>query len=131
MNVVRNLDSPSAKARKRLDHPVIDADAHIVEPDYVLPDYLKQVGGADLVRRLERHFVEGPRTKIRSQAPWWAYLSGKYTGDRVMAMLPRLYAERLDETGIDFAIVHTSMGLFWMDALTMNSARRPAGPLTS
>ena len=116
MNVARSVDSPSAKARARLDHPVIDADSHIVEPDFVLPDYLKEIGGADMVKRMNKYLAEG-QTKIPCQGPWWAYLSGSHTGDRVMAMLPRLYAERLDETGIDFAIAHTSMGLFWMNCL--------------
>jgi hypothetical protein len=44
----------SSKLRARLDHPVIDGDAHIIECAFVLPDFLKQVGGPDLVKRFDK-----------------------------------------------------------------------------
>lgn len=42
---------------------------------------------------------------------FWAAPSGKYTIDRATCMLPRLYAERLEDAGIDFAIVYTTYGI--------------------
>ena len=41
--------SSSAKIRETLDHPVIDADGHLVETPPVLFDFLKQAGGQSLV----------------------------------------------------------------------------------
>ena len=38
---VRKTDS--SRLRERLDHPVIDGDAHINESRFAFPDFLKQV----------------------------------------------------------------------------------------
>ena len=43
--------SPSRTVRERLDHPVIDADGHMVEAFPVMFDYLKQVGGPDMTEQ--------------------------------------------------------------------------------
>ena len=42
--------STSARVRARLDHPVIDADGHIVECTPVLLEYMKDVGGPGLAQ---------------------------------------------------------------------------------
>ena len=39
--------SRSSEIRNTFDHPVIDADGHMVEVFSVMFDYLKQVGGPD------------------------------------------------------------------------------------
>jgi hypothetical protein len=41
---------------------------------------------------------------------WWAWAT-KNTLDRATATLPKLLYERLDETGIDFAVIYPSLGL--------------------
>ena len=45
--------SRSAQIRARLDHPIIDTDGHTVELMPVYLDYVKQVGGADMVKRYQ------------------------------------------------------------------------------
>src|SRR5262245_48509247 len=51
-------DSPSAKVRRRLDHPVIDGDGHWLEPMPIFLDYLREVGGPGLVDRFTSKDVE-------------------------------------------------------------------------
>ena len=43
--------SKSADVRARLNHPVIDTDGHTVELTPVYFDYIKEIGGADMVNR--------------------------------------------------------------------------------
>src|SRR6185503_12951372 len=43
---------------------------------------------------------------------WWGEPAN--TLDRATAMIPKLFYERLDDLGIDFAIVYTSLGLFYI-----------------
>ena len=45
--------SRSAKIRSRLNHPIIDTDGHTVELMPVYLDYVKQIGGADMVKRYQ------------------------------------------------------------------------------
>ena len=42
-------------------------------------------------------------------APWWALPTN--ARDRATGFLPGLLAERLDEIGIDFAVLYSSVGL--------------------
>jgi predicted TIM-barrel fold metal-dependent hydrolase len=108
MNAYVSQATASSKLRESLDHPVIDSDAHICETEFVVADFLKQVGGGDLAKR----FYKASCTK-RSGDPkslFWNAHSGAHTIDRVTAMLPRLYALRLEEAGIDFATIYASYG---------------------
>lgn len=41
----------SSRLREKLDFPVIDTDGHIMEAAFVLPDFLKKVGGAKMAER--------------------------------------------------------------------------------
>lgn len=107
----------SASIREALDHPIIDADAHAVEVTSLLLEYLADVGGAAMVDRYRRAPVK--RQFLLDPAdPYWTKDSGSWvwptrnTLDRATATLPSLYAERLDEFGIDFALVYPSEGLF-------------------
>jgi predicted TIM-barrel fold metal-dependent hydrolase len=107
----------SAGIRAALDHPIIDADAHAVEATPVLLEYLADVGGAAMVDRYRRAPVK--RQFLLDPAdPYWTKDSGSWvwptrnTLDRATATLPSLYAQRLDEFGIDFALVYPSEGLF-------------------
>ena len=34
----------------KLDHPVVDCDAHMIECSFAVLDFVKQVGGADIAR---------------------------------------------------------------------------------
>jgi predicted TIM-barrel fold metal-dependent hydrolase len=112
-------DSKSAKVRRRLDHPVIDGDGHWLEPLPIFLDYLKQVGGPSLVAHFQAKDVErgwygmspAERMDRRPHRPtWWGEPAGAL--DRATAMVPKLFYERLDDFGIDFCLLYTSLGLF-------------------
>ena len=50
---MRAVHSPASNVRARLRHPVIDSDGHWIEFEALALDYLKQVGGPELVRRYQ------------------------------------------------------------------------------
>jgi len=118
--------SGSARVRERLDHPVIDADAHVVEFMPAILDRMRDLGGAHLVRDFQtRYFADegGPvrldwyrlspeqRRDRRVARPGWWGLPARNTLDRATALLPGLLYERLDELGVDFSIVYPTVGL--------------------
>lgn len=112
-------ESKSAAVRARLDHPVIDGDGHWLEPVPIFLDYLRQVGGPSVVERFIHkardagwyEMTPQERLERRLHRPtWWGEPAN--TLDRATAMIPRLFYERLDDFGVDFALVYTSLGLF-------------------
>jgi len=112
-------ESKSAKVRQQLSHPVIDGDGHWLEPIPIFLDYLKQVGGPTLVERfkgrdIERGWYGMSRQERLDKRPfrptWWGEPTD--TLDRATAMIPKLFYERLDDFGIDFCLLYTSLGLF-------------------
>jgi predicted TIM-barrel fold metal-dependent hydrolase len=114
-------DSKSAAVRARLDHPVIDGDGHWLEPVPIFLDYLREVGGPSMVERFVHRAKEAgwyemtPQERMdkRLHRPtWWGEPAS--TLDRATAMILRLFYERLDDCGIDFALVYTSPGLFYI-----------------
>ncbi len=105
--------------KQQLDHPVIDADCHVIEFTPVFLDYLKDVGGPDIAERFAKRQVNWYKMsgqerfdKQRTRTPWWALPSAN-TLDRATAMLPRLLNSRLDEMGIDYAIAYPTLGLIF------------------
>jgi predicted TIM-barrel fold metal-dependent hydrolase len=112
-------DSKSAKIRRQLDHPVIDGDGHWLEPMPIFLDYLKGVGGPSLVNHFKAKDIErgwygmsaDERMDRRPHRPtWWGEPAN--TLDRATAMVPKLFYERLDDFGVDFCLLYTSLGLF-------------------
>src|SRR5256712_2831952 len=115
-------DSKSSAVRARLDHPVIDGDGHWLEPVPIFLDYLRQVAGPSVAERFVKkageHIDRGwydmspaERLDRRPTRPtWWGEPSN--TLDRATAMIPKLFYERLDDFGIDFALLYTPPGLF-------------------
>jgi predicted TIM-barrel fold metal-dependent hydrolase len=106
--------------RKRIDHPIVDADAHQLETVPVLLDYLRDVGGSDMPERFldflkhqRRTFDMTPdeRLDTRTSMPVWWPIPTENTLDRATTQLPRLMYERLDELGLDFSIVYPGIGL--------------------
>ena len=116
-----STDSKSAAVRKRLDHPVIDGDGHWLEPIPIFLDYLRDVGGASAVEKFLKKAKDtswyemtlAERMDKRPHRPTWWGEPGN-TLDRATAMVPSLFHERLDDFGIDFALVYTSLGLFFV-----------------
>lgn len=118
----------SAEVRAGLNHPVIDADGHYIETMPILKPFLidsvREIAGADLARRVENGEagVDYDETVLRpwakmseqerlargiSRPPWWTLPAGN-TLDRATAHLPKLMAERMDDMGIDFAVMYPS-----------------------
>src|SRR6516225_12366184 len=115
--------SRSARIRARIPHPIIDSDGHVVEFEPALLDYIREVGGAAILERYKRawdtafyfrwnHLTLAERRDYRVPRPvWWPYPT-RNTYDRATAALPKLLYSRLDEIGLDFAVLNPSQGLF-------------------
>ncbi len=104
----------SRGVRSQLDHPVIDADGHMVEFLAPLEDYVREIGGSKFVaqfgtpfKRLADWSVEELRDS-RDYFPVWWLVPTKNTLDRATASLPKLLYERLDDFGIDFTVLFTT-----------------------
>jgi predicted TIM-barrel fold metal-dependent hydrolase len=108
MSEYKKRQTDSSKRRETLDYPVIDGDGHIIESRFVLPDFLKQVGGPDLVKRFEKSVNQA--RPLGAKSVFWGGHTGTQTIDRVTCMLPSLYAQRLDEAGVDFATLYPTYG---------------------
>ncbi|HEX9809813.1 MAG TPA: amidohydrolase family protein [Alphaproteobacteria bacterium] len=114
-------ESRSYKVRQAIDHPVIDGDGHTQEYHPILLDYLKEEGGAELVERYrtarlgrESWHRLSPEERFDRQArrpPFWT-MPAKNTLDLATAMLPNLFRARMDEMGMDYAVVYTSQFIF-------------------
>ena len=114
-------NSKSAAVRARLDHPVIDGDGHWLEPIPIFLDYLREVAGPSVVDRFVKKASDttwydlppDERMRRRIHRPtWWGEPAS--TLDRATAMVPRLFYERLDDFGLDFCVLYTSLGLFYV-----------------
>ena len=121
----QHRESESADIRARLDHPVIDGDGHMVEYQPMVYDYVVKAAGREVADRLRKQIEGGEQGSDGGRAGWYAYTAeqrddmrvyrppffmapSKNTVDRATAMVPGLFRKRLDEFGIDFAIVYTS-----------------------
>ncbi len=110
----------AAAIRAGLSHPVIDADGHWIEYGPHIVRRMKALGGEAAAEGF-LHFgrritetVELPlETRLarrQAQEAWWV-LPTKNTRDRATAMMPNLLRSRLDEFGIDFAVLYPTSGL--------------------
>ncbi len=113
-------ESAGRRVRSQLKHPVVDGDGHWLEVQPIFFEYLAQVAGPAFVDRYAKqaaaHYGQdwygiAPAERMRrrvTRAPWWTLPSN--TLDRTAAMVPALFYDRLDELGIDFALVYPSLG---------------------
>jgi hypothetical protein len=109
-----------AEIRRRIDHPIIDGDGHIIEYLPLVRDILVEVAGASVAERFDLVVDSGRLMQMLSTAqrrelalmrmPWWG-IPTRNTLDRATAMLPGLLYERLDQIGIDVAIAYPTYGL--------------------
>ena len=101
--------------RDRLDHPVIDADGHLIEPAPLFNEYLQKVGGREMLERYNRELCENPtgsrgnRDAGDMRGAWWGVVNDAY--DLATVMAPRLLHSRMNDLGIDFAILYPTLGL--------------------
>jgi hypothetical protein len=113
-----------SRIRDSIAHPVLDADAHIVEPFPMFLDELRQILGANAEAefrrsRYHRHYSgleswiplsADQRRREWAVAPsWWG--TPVNAPDRCAAYVPELLHRRLDVLGIDHALVYPSIGL--------------------
>ncbi|MBV8135316.1 MAG: amidohydrolase family protein [Deltaproteobacteria bacterium] len=110
----------SAQIRGRLNHPIIDSDGHTVENPAVLAEYIKSEGGSKVAERFAtsgagyglviagENLAEARDRRI-TRGPWWGVPAAN-TLDRATAMLPKLLYERLDELGLDYSVLYTTIG---------------------
>jgi predicted TIM-barrel fold metal-dependent hydrolase len=101
--------------RAKFDHPVIDGDGHLIEPAPLFNHYLQKIGGRQMVERYHRELKEHPtgsrgdRERGDMRGAWWGVGNNAY--DLATVMAPRLLRQRLEELGIDFAILYPTLGL--------------------
>jgi predicted TIM-barrel fold metal-dependent hydrolase len=101
--------------RARLDHPIIDGDGHLIEPPALFDHYLRKLGGNEIVERYRHELHEHPtgsrgnRDTGDMRGAWWGTTNDAY--DLATVMAPKLLHRRLDEIGIDFAILYPTLGL--------------------
>lgn len=120
--------SRAAEIRRSLGHPVVDSDGHYIETMPILKPYLvesvRELAGNDLAERVAAgaagmdydDTVLRPWSQLTdaqrranwiSRPPWWS-LPASNTLDRATSHLPKLMADRLDEMGVDFAVMYPS-----------------------
>ncbi|MBV1879102.1 MAG: amidohydrolase family protein [Pseudomonadales bacterium] len=108
--------------REKLNHPVIDADGHTIEFMPQVIEFFSELAGPELTREFEASIcVDGLPTVLAARnaggnpgnmrAPWWS-APCRNTLDRATAMFPRLLNQRLDEIGLDYALLYPTHGLF-------------------
>jgi predicted TIM-barrel fold metal-dependent hydrolase len=110
----------ASEVRARLSHPIIDADGHWQEFSPVVVDELRRIGGEQAAegfmffrQRVQQELAMSVAERCErriAQPSWWAAPT-KNTRDRATAMMPRLLYERLDELGLDFAVIYPTAGL--------------------
>src|SRR5689334_7541843 len=110
-----------AAVRSRLDHPVIDSDGHLLEFLPLVRDHLVDIAGESVATRFDAMVNRTRQTKLYAvgeecrqrglyQTAFWA-VPAENTLDRATAILPQLLYQRLDEIGIDFAVLYPSFGI--------------------
>src|ERR1700683_3812153 len=117
----------SAEIHRGLRHPVIDIDGHMAEHLPTLAPYLEDEGLSvdhPSLRRLLpayggtelRWHDQPPEERVAPRTPrgpWWSS-PARQTIDLATALFPPLLHERLDELGLDFAVVYPSLGLAFL-----------------
>jgi predicted TIM-barrel fold metal-dependent hydrolase len=113
-----------AWVRERVDHPIVDADAHLVEPFPLFLDELRQILGHDAEIEFNRsryHTLysglatwasassEERRWDWRVAPSWWG--TPVEATDRTAAYVPELLHRRVEQLGLDHALVYPSIGL--------------------
>lgn len=105
--------------RRRLGHPVIDADGHVLEYMPAVLPFLRETLGPLAFERwqkgrtpLARIMEADPERRLATRAPqsaWWA-TPARNTLDLATAVAPALLEARLPELGIDYAVLYPTKG---------------------
>jgi predicted TIM-barrel fold metal-dependent hydrolase len=109
-----------AEIRSQLKHPVVDGDGHWLEYAPVFSEKMRKAGGnlaADGFLAALKTTTDAlklspeERRQRRVAMPNFWNRQAENTLDRATAMMPKMLYDRLDEIGIDFAIVYPTAGL--------------------
>ena len=110
------------EVRAKMNHPVIDSDAHYMEFGPMVKERLRKIGGDKIAdafdgfqQSIEKPLRMTPEERMHKrvthggfwQAPMEAY-------DRASAMIPKLFYDRLDEIGLDFCIMYPTGGAVFL-----------------
>jgi predicted TIM-barrel fold metal-dependent hydrolase len=108
------------QVHSRLKHPVVDGDGHWVEFAPVFSEKMRKVGGdkaADGFLAALQTTTDALKISIDerlerrvAQPNFWSR-QAENTLDRATAMMPKMLYDRLDEIGIDFAVIYPTAGL--------------------
>jgi predicted TIM-barrel fold metal-dependent hydrolase len=102
-----------ARIKRRLRLPVVDGDGHLIEFMPLVMDLVRDLAGADVARRygeFNRRALTPDQAGFASARVFWG-LPEENTLDRLTVTLPELTYRRLDEVGLDFALLYPSGGL--------------------
>jgi len=112
----RNAD----EVRARIDHPVIDSDGHLLEYIPTVRElFIEEAGSSraadfdmtvDVFKATQGLDAETKRNAGLFRMTWWGFPAAN-TLDRATATLPRLMYDRMDEIGLDFAVLFPTYGL--------------------
>jgi len=104
----------------RLHHPIVDADGHWLEYLPVMREQFRKIAGEAAVEGLAlaasripnalKMSLQERRRRRAGMEGFWSSPSENVL-DRATAMFPRLMYERLDDLGIDVAVVYPTSGL--------------------
>ncbi len=110
-----------AAIRNRIDHPIIDSDGHLIEYLPLVRDFIVEDVGEDVAKAFD-HMTHSAALRVANPSPVrrrqlgvhaagvWG-IPTRNTLDRATVMLPDLMYRRLDELGIDFAVLYPTYGL--------------------
>ncbi|MFN0303008.1 MAG: hypothetical protein ACKVQU_21940 [Burkholderiales bacterium] len=109
----------AATIRAKLNHPIFDADGHWLEFPPAMQERMRRVGGeraamgfADSQKRFGASLNASVEERRKNRVPQEAFWSSPNDPtDRATVMMPKLLYQRLDELGIDFAVIYPTAGL--------------------
>ena len=107
--------------RERIGHPIIDSDGHLIEYLPLVRDFIVEEAGEDVANGYDRSVksalmrTANPSPERRRQLGIHAVgvwgIPARNSLDRATVMLPDLHHRRLDELGIDYAVLYPTYGL--------------------
>ena len=95
--------------RRELDHPVVDADGHLLEVRPIVAEFVREIGGSAYADKFADPSNDRKFHVAGKSFAWWG--TPRDARDRATAFVPRLMHERLPELGFDYAIVYPTQGL--------------------
>lgn len=96
--------------RETVDHPIVDADAHVLEYVPTLWEFLEAEGGAGLVDFHRSGRSAGSENARTPKGPFYGAPIAKMV-DFATAHFPALLEERREELGLDYLFLYPTAGL--------------------